>query len=214
LDPKALTKGKLQFARSPFLVTFRSGWLKLMLCTVHIYYGSGNVGVKRRNEEIKKLTAFLSRRAMAEHDSDAENFFFLLGDFNIIGKKHVTWQSLHSNGFKVPEQLAEIPEGSNVERDKAYDQIAYWEGVEQGKRGSTAVDVGNAGIFDYYKEVFREGSDDPGGEDERYYTGKIKNPKVSYREWRTYQMSDHLPMWLELRTDFGNDYLDGIVSET
>ena len=25
--------------------------------------------------------------------------------------------------------------------------------------------------------------------------------------WRTYQMSDHLPMWIELRTDYGKEYL-------
>src|SRR5690606_36227511 len=30
----------LQFARSPFLVSFTSGWFKFSLCTVHIYYGS------------------------------------------------------------------------------------------------------------------------------------------------------------------------------
>ena len=25
--------------------------------------------------------------------------------------------------------------------------------------------------------------------------------------WRTFQMSDHLPMWLEVRTDYTDDYL-------
>ena len=28
---------------------------------------------------------------------------------------------------------------------------------------------------------------------------------------RTYQMSDHLPMWIELRTDFGDDYLKEVA---
>jgi hypothetical protein len=28
-----------------------------------------------------------------------------------------------------------------------------------------------------------------------------------YKEWRTYHMSDHLPMWIELKTDFGKEYL-------
>ncbi len=28
-----------------------------------------------------------------------------------------------------------------------------------------------------------------------------------YKDWRTYQMSDHLVMWVQLRTDFGEDYL-------
>jgi len=85
----------LQFARSPFLVTFQAGWLKFILCTVHIYYGTGKEGLARRNEEIRKLTRFLSDRAKNEHDSDADNFFFVLGDFNIVGRNHVTWKSLH-----------------------------------------------------------------------------------------------------------------------
>lgn len=29
-----------------------------------------------------------------------------------------------------------------------------------------------------------------------------------YRTWRAYQMSDHLPMWIELKTDFGEEYLE------
>jgi len=29
-----------------------------------------------------------------------------------------------------------------------------------------------------------------------------------YRDWRTHQMSDHLPMWIELKTDFGDEYLN------
>jgi hypothetical protein len=28
-----------------------------------------------------------------------------------------------------------------------------------------------------------------------------------YRDWRTYQVSDHLPMWIELETDFSEQYL-------
>ncbi|WP_292003243.1 endonuclease/exonuclease/phosphatase family protein [Chlorobium sp.] len=206
----ALTGVGLQFARSPFLVTFQAGWLKFILCTVHIYYGTGREGMVRRNEEIRKLTRFLSKRAESEHDSDAENFFFVLGDFNIVGKEHVTWQSLHSNGFRVPDQLRKIPVGSNVARDKAYDQIAFWQQPVAPHPGATFIDVGNAGIFDYFRYVFRRGADDPDGEDELYYAEKTKKYKLTYKEWRTYQMSDHLPMWIELRTDFGADYLSAV----
>lgn len=206
----ALSGVGLQFARSPFLVTFQAGWLKFILCTVHIYYGKGREGLERRNEEIRKLTRFLSRRAQSEHDSDAENFFFVLGDFNIVGRQHVTWQSLHSNGFRVPEQLQSIPAGSNAARDKAYDQIAFWQPPVAPDPGATFIDVGNAGIFDYFRYVFRCGADDPDGEDERHYAEKTAEHRLSYKEWRTYQMSDHLPMWIELRTDFGTDYLSAV----
>lgn len=205
-----ISENALQFARTPFLVTFQAGWLKFILCTVHIYYGSGREGMDRRNREIRKLTEFLAERAKKENDSDADNFFFLLGDFNILGKDHTTWQSLHTNNFMVPGQLEEIPEGSNVKRDKAYDQIAFWKRTRRRDGQHTAIDTGNAGIFDFFRYVFRYGDDDPEQEDERYYAEKVGKTRLSYPTWRTYQMSDHLPMWLELRIDFGDDYLEAI----
>ncbi len=36
---------------------------------------------------------------------------------------------------------------------------------------------------------------------------------ANYGEWRTHQMSDHLPMWLELRIDFAREYLDHVETE-
>lgn len=209
LPANGLAGNNLQFARTPSVVSFQSGWLKLMLCTVHIYYGQGKKGMARRNEEIKKLTKFLSKRAQSEKDSDANNFFIVLGDFNIVGKNHVTWDSLHSSGFKVPQALADIPLGSNVARDKNYDQIAFWETEESNPDANTFLDTGNAGIFDFYKHVFRLGDDDPDQEDENLYAPLVPG-NTTYKDWRTYQISDHLPMWIELRIDFGDDYLQKI----
>ena len=35
----------------------------------------------------------------------------------------------------------------------------------------------------------------------------------SYSAWRTHQMSDHLPMWVELHIDFADDYLNEVESD-
>jgi hypothetical protein len=35
----------------------------------------------------------------------------------------------------------------------------------------------------------------------------------NYSTWRTYQMSDHLPMWVELHIDFTQEYLDEVEVE-
>jgi hypothetical protein len=29
-----------------------------------------------------------------------------------------------------------------------------------------------------------------------------------YRKWRTWQMSDHRPLWIEIDTDYANQYLE------
>ena len=37
----------------------------------------------------------------------------------------------------------------------------------------------------------------------------VANRSRYYRQWRTFQMSDHLPLWLEVVTDYSDDYLAG-----
>jgi hypothetical protein len=56
------TAARLQFARTPFAVAFRSSWLKFKLCTVHIFYGKGSAGLAQRREEIERIARFLARR--------------------------------------------------------------------------------------------------------------------------------------------------------
>lgn len=195
-----------QFARTPFLISFQMGWLQLNLCTVHIYYGDDSKQkMEQRRSEIEKLTAALAHKAQNELENDPESFLCVLGDFNIIGKGHPTMEALESNNFKVPDKLQSIP-GSNVDRTKAYDQIAFWEP----KRPKTyaKLEVLNANVFDYFEHVFT--FDD----EATYRTEKDHNglkDSSRYKDWRTYKMSDHLPMWVELRADFAQEYLENIL---
>jgi hypothetical protein len=198
-----------QFARTPFLISFQCGWLKLNLCIVHIYYGSdSNINkLRQREDEIRQLTEALAGKAENEFKNDQEAFLGVLGDFNILGKGHPTMMALESNDFEIPALLKEIP-GSNVERDKAYDQIAFW---KPGRNtGYTRLKIVGANIFDYYKHIFRH-------EDEPVYRAEAPSNGLKstskYSVWRTYKMSDHLPMWIELQTDFGEEYLRSISEE-
>ncbi len=61
-SPDPMADGK-QFRRTPFIVSFQSGWLKFDICTVHIYYGQGTSGLKQRIQEIKAIGKYLSTRA-------------------------------------------------------------------------------------------------------------------------------------------------------
>jgi hypothetical protein len=199
-----------QFARTPFLLSFQSGWLKINLCTVHIYYGSEtNVNkLRQRQDEIKQLTKALANKAKNEFKLDKESFLGVLGDFNIIGKDHPTMAALESNGFEIPEELKHIP-GTNVKRDKAYDQIAFWKPTRNTEYAKLKI-VG-ANIFDYYEHIYR-------AQDEAAYRAQNSNenglkPGTKFTTWRTYKLSDHLPMWVELQTDFSEEYFEKIESE-
>lgn len=220
IPPDQLEFEEFNFARPPYMVRLQSRWLRLSLCTVHIYYGDDSEkGLKmlRRQEEIRSLTKALRDKASDENDSDADSFMIALGDFNIKGKSHKTMEALQANGFKVPEEIQQIPEGTNVKRDKFYDQIAIWQGKTRRRqffRDYTSIEVTGAGVFDFFKHVFRAGDDDPDGIDEEWYLERrskvAPDKKSKYAGWRTYQMSDHLPMWIELRADFADTYLENV----
>jgi endonuclease/exonuclease/phosphatase family metal-dependent hydrolase len=196
-----------QFARTPFLVAFQAGWLKLNLCTVHIYYGEEKgPKLQQRKDEISLLTKALAGKAAAEFAQDRGAFLGVLGDFNILGAGHPTMQALESHGFEIPAAIKELPAGSNVERDKAYDQIAFWK--PGAVRAFASLDVKGAGIFDVFDHVFTNAP-----KEAAFYTQVMQDlhgRTWDYRMWRTYQLSDHLPLWVELRTDFGEDYLRDI----
>lgn len=206
-----------QFARSPFLISFQTGWLKLNLCTVHIYYGDDNPQkLEQRRKEIELLARSLANKARTEFKYDKESFLGVLGDFNIIGKNHPTMAALESNGFEIPEKLKKIP-GSNVEKDKAYDQIAFWKPDIAPEYA--ILDIVGANVFDYYEYIFTLEDEETYRKEYGEATEEIANnvlnnglkPQTKYKDWRTYKMSDHLPMWIELRNDFSREYLDKIL---
>lgn len=107
-------------------------------------------------------------------------------------------QAITKAGFLVPEALQTIP-GSNVAKNKHYDQIAYF------KKLSGLKPTGKAGVFDYFEQVYRlENEAD-------YAADRVTKPARSFNEWRTYKMSDHLPMWIEFSTSDSEAYLDTLI---
>lgn len=197
---EALDQSFKQFARTPFVVSFQAGWLKIDLATVHIYFGDNEDQrlLAQRKREIARLTEALGDRAAKEVRNNPESpvLTAVLGDFNILSAEHETMEALQANGFEVPQEIRSIP-GSNVEKDKAYDQIAFWE--PKRNRGYVRVDIRGAGVFDFYEHVYRL--------DERAVY-QPQRTEGSYKTWRTYKMSDHLPMWIELVSDFSDAYID------
>ena len=188
----------VQFARTPFLVSFQAGWFQFNLCTVHIYYGE-DTGPKleQRRQEIERIAKFFKSRQEKENED-----YILLGDFNIVSPEHATMQALESNGFIVPDPLKF---GAGVtERDHFYDQIAL---RVQEKR----LEIGEGGVIDLYESVFRD-------QDLPVYLPLMQqdsaqeaaNPTKYFSKWRTWQISDHMPMWVELRTDFSDAYLKSL----
>jgi endonuclease/exonuclease/phosphatase family metal-dependent hydrolase len=177
-------------ARTPFLAGFRAGWFKFTICTQHLYYGESKADDPQRQKEAEMVVSLLKDR-MKSKDRWANNSI-LLGDFNVFTTNDKTFMALEKGNFKLPAGLR--GKYTNANLDKPFDQMAFLApDVER------QIQTVRAGVFPFYKLVYRD-------EDQARYLpdGNLR----TYKEWRTYKMSDHLPIWVELGVDFGTEYLE------
>lgn len=205
-----------QIARSPFFAAFQAGWFRFTLCSSHIIYGDDH---SLRAAEITAITKALAKRARRE-----DQVFIFLGDMNIESNDGVIMTALKDSEM----HLAPVP-ASNLGGDKPYDQIAY---TVKGK-STRKTRLLRSGAFDWRNAVFGPANDhDPNAPDDPEYVirkthdeniahyepivaahreenGKDAhtNFRKSFKQWMTYEMSDHLPVWAELETDYSNEYL-------
>lgn len=202
-----------QFARTPFLVAFQSGWFRFSLCTVHIYYGADSgEKLERRIAEIRSLVRFFAGRQDNENQSERDELgavenYILLGDFNVVSPEHRTMEALVSEGFVVPEQISgdALPESA---REHFYDQIAV-------RVIDDRFAVAGGGLVTIYQDVFRDNDEDraiydsalPDQDPDQNEHARATTRQALYRKWRTWQMSDHQPLWIEIQTDFAEHYL-------
>lgn len=134
-----------QFARSPFLVSFQSGWFSFMMSTVHIYYGSDSgQKYRRRVGEIKAVAEFLARRSRKNDQNHV-----LVGDFNILSNESDGSNALEDAGFKVFQNR----EGSNKDQSKFYDQISFM--VKPGELQPVETSTGK-GVLQFFESIYRE----------------------------------------------------------
>lgn len=195
-----------QFDRTPFIVSFQSGWFKFKICTVHIYYGAtSGIKLERRQREIREVAKFLKKRA----DKDSKEHYILLGDFNIVSPEHETMEALTKNGFTVPEEL----QAANVKETMYYDQIAF-------RLKNEELMPKSANVFTFFKTVFKNNEFETYKPYIKEVSSKAQNlsdeemEKYYKNEWRTFQISDHKLMWVELKINFSEDYLKDRKADT
>jgi len=212
-----------QIARSPFFSSFQAGWFRFTLVSAHIVFGGSSVADKvKRAKEISAIAKTLVKRAKKE-----DQVYLFLGDMNIDETDGPIMAALTGSGMEVPEFPA-----TNLRGTKHFDQIAF---TVKGK-AERKTRLLRAGSFDWRRTAFGPwpdghfpmvddiDPDDPtraltNDEQMAHYKpiveklradhGKApyKNWEKSYEGWTTFEMSDHLPIWVELEIDYSDDYL-------
>jgi endonuclease/exonuclease/phosphatase family metal-dependent hydrolase len=206
LPKTKLIEGELQFARTPFGMAFLAGWFKFTLVAVHIYYGSSSGIDKRRLAEVNAVASMMAKNAKMDNSS-----YILLGDFNIAKSGDDTMKALENNGFAIPDCIKQHP--SDLGGTKHYDQIAFNLKLDNTMTIFSEKEQ-KAGAFNFAEtiytpqdlEIYRKYFP------EQAIKGKTEKEIEKYylTTWRTFQISDHLPLWVELKINFGNQYLERI----
>lgn len=174
--------------RPPYMASFRAGNFDFVAITTHIRWGETEEG---REPELRELAKWVAKRAKLLQRGVAaweEKDIFLTGDFNIPSRQSPLFKALTSEGLQIPTALLKEDLGTNLDRNKRYDQILH---------------------LPHYEENFTN----KGGVVDFYCADHLPLfPDLTKLEF-TFQMSDHLPLWIQVNTDVDVKQLDQLIQK-
>ncbi|WP_426398639.1 endonuclease/exonuclease/phosphatase family protein [Ralstonia sp. R-29] len=169
--------------RSPYLASFHSGNFDFVCMAAHIRWGSSE---RERLPEVEALAQWVYDKSQ-EKDADGKDLI-VMGDFNIPSEKSPLFKALTAKGLRVPDKLLRSTFGSNLEKNKRYDQILHLPEYPE-----SFINAG--GVLDFY-----QGDHTP------------LFPRLT-KQAMTYQLSDHLPLWVQINTNTEAHLLREIAGE-
>jgi hypothetical protein len=172
------------FWRSPYMASFKSGNFDFVVLTTHIRWGDS---LEARRGELEMLADWIEAKRLEKYGEDKD--LIVMGDFNIESRTDALFKAITKHGLQIPKALVGVEFGSNLEKNKRYDQILHYTNFPENF-------TNQGGILDYYineariKELFPDGMK---------------------KEPFTYQLSDHLPLWMQINTDIDGQKLEQII---
>lgn len=172
------------FWRSPYLASFKSGSFDFVALTTHIRWGDSE---SARADELGMLADWVEGKRRDKFAEDQD--IIVMGDFNIPSLEDPTFKAITKHGLQMPAALAGLKHGSNLAKDKRYDQILHYP--------TFAEKFTNAGgVLDFYIDAAHI---------KELFPGKMTPAQY------TYQMSDHLPLWMQVNTDISGQILQQLI---
>ncbi len=174
---------KFGWWRAPYMASFRAGNFDFVVVSAHIRWAST---VTDRIPPLRLLGQWIETRRAEAHADDTD--FILMGDFNIPSRRSSAYRALTNDDtwLKCPTSLLGLT-GTNLSESNTYDQILHSPTEEDRYSG-------RGGKLDFYCQDWKGLYPDPG-----------HRPKSASAF--TFQMSDHLPLWLQVKTDIMNKRL-------
>jgi len=162
-----------------------AGSFDFVALSVHIQWGT-KAGRKKELEELAKwVKSYMKDEYRVDRD------IILMGDFNIDSFKSELYKAISKYGLRAPDAIIQSEFGSNLAKGKRYDQILH----HPVQTGSVFTDHG--GVVDYYKGNYKS----------------LLPYKHLTKDKFTYELSDHLPLWVQLNIDTADEEVDQLIAQ-
>ena len=176
--------------RLPYLAAFRSGNFDFIMISVHIRWGGT---IAERRAELALLAQWIETFRESEQGIDRD--VIVVGDFNIPHCDHPLFKAVSEYGLQCPKALLGEDLGSNLAKNKRYDQILQHPSAIY---PNSFADQG--GVLDFHIDEAHIAELFPAEND-------LPMTLLRY----THQMSDHLPLWIQIRTDNDAAQLEQLI---
>ena len=171
--------------RKPYMASFKAGSFDFVALSVHLQWGT----IAGRTRELEELAKWVKSFLKDEYRVDRD--VILMGDFNIDSFESDLYKAISQYGLRAPDAIVQSSFGSNLAANKRYDQILH----HPAQTGSVFTDHG--GVLDFYKNSYKS----------------IPPYKDLSKTEFTYELSDHLPLWVQLKTDIADEELDQLIAK-
>lgn len=208
--PEMITSDNVinQLKRTPSITGFECGWKKFAIIGIHLHPGNGKDDAALRKKEVEYLLEIYKEKKRKNH-LWSDNLI-ILGDTNLYRNNEEIVQLLNDEGFIECENL--IGKATNVSLTEAYDKIFL--SVDRYFKLKKSNGKENGDVFNLFEYIYTESKivdykkamllhkDDPSNltDDESF-------SKYYHRYWKRNQISDHLPIWIEIEEDSSPDFL-------
>lgn len=199
----------LQLKRTPSITGFESGWKKFSVVGLHLHPGNDSDDKAHRKEEVRLLLEIYKEKLAKNHLWN-ENIIFL-GDTNLYNDNTDIVELITDEGFIECQGLLGKP--TNTSLTESYDRIFLnTESYFKLMKDNNGTDKGNVfNLFDYvlrdvkrplYHNFMLAHKGDPST-----LVDDAAFDSYYHRYWKRNQISDHLPVWIEIEADSTSDFL-------
>jgi endonuclease/exonuclease/phosphatase family metal-dependent hydrolase len=208
-----------QLKRTPYITGFTAGWKTFAMINFHLDPGSKSTDFSIRRQEVELFLAALDNKLSNGHLWN-ENLI-LVGDFNFYEgptKDDQAIQMILDAGFRKIASHQGLD--TNASETEEYDRMFV---TDNGyfQLGDPLGTIKNGGVFNPFDTVYKFGEEltykkfmkaDYGGTSKNL--DDLDDLKSYFKQpWRKNQLSDHLPIWIELIVDSTDEFLQSKLDE-